>query len=141
MDSGAGANVARKDHFPHFKPVAPPQIPLTLANGQVMDNAGAGEVVSYSRQGNETKRVFYEAPIDMPILALAEVAEDEGFGSEVRFRVKDGVIIDNLTGQRVHVVKDRGVHFMRMYFRKSSQPFVADQPRTPSPSQSTEYCD
>ena len=49
VDSGAGANVARRNHFPSFKPVKAPQISLTIANGDVMANQGAGEVVSYSR--------------------------------------------------------------------------------------------
>ena len=128
VDSGAGANVARKKHFPNFTPVVAPQISLTVANGQIMENAGAGEVVSYSQQGNETKRIFYEAPVEMPILAVAELAKEGEFGSEVRFRVKDGVIIDNLTGQRVHFVKRKGVYFMKMYFRKSNQPFVGPDP-------------
>ena len=92
-----------------------PQISLTVANGQTMEKAGAGEVISHSRQGNETKRIFYEAPVEMPILAVAELAKEEEFGSEVRFGVKDGVIIDNLTGQRVHFVKRKGVYFMNIY--------------------------
>ena len=124
VDSGAGANVARKKHFPNFTPVVAPQISLTVANGQTMENAGAGEVISYSRQG----RIFYEAPVEMPILAVAELAKEGEFGSEVRFRVKDGVIIDNLTGQRVHFVKRKGVYFMKMSFRKSNQPFVGPDP-------------
>ena len=128
VDSGAGANVARRAHFPNFTPVEAPGISLTVANGQVLDNEGAGEVVSYSRDGNETKRIFYEAPVEMPILAVAELAKEGEFGSEVRFRIKDGVIIDNLTGRRVHFVKRKGVYFMRMYFLKSSQPFIGPDP-------------
>ena len=128
VDSGAGANVARKEHFPNFKPVEAPQISLTVANGQTMDNAGAGEVISYSRQGSETTRIFYEAPVEMPILSVAELAKEGEFGSEIRFRVRDGVIMDNLTGQRVHFVKRKGVYFMRMYFRKSNPPFVGPDP-------------
>ena len=48
VDSGAGANVARRINFPNFRPVQAPRISLTIANGEVMENNGAGEVTSYS---------------------------------------------------------------------------------------------
>ena len=41
VDSGAGANVARRDHFPNFRPVDAPRIPLTVANGETIANQGA----------------------------------------------------------------------------------------------------
>ena len=44
VDSGAGANVARKGHFSDFKPIDAPKISLTIANGETMKNNGAGEV-------------------------------------------------------------------------------------------------
>ena len=118
VDSGAGANVAKREHFPNFKSAQAPKISLTIANGATMDNNGAGEVVSYSQDGTESKRIFYEAPVDMPILAVAELAQEGELGSEVLFRSRDGCLIDNLTGRKVHFVKRKGVYFMRLYFRK-----------------------
>ena len=109
VDSGAGANVARRSHFPNFRPVQAPRISLTLANGEVMENNGAGEVTSYSRDRTKSKRVFYEAPVEMPILAVTELTKEGELGSEVRFRIKDGVIIDNLIGNRINFVKRRCV--------------------------------
>ena len=124
VDSGAGANVARRDHFPNFRPVEAPKISLTIANGDVMRNQGAGEVTSFSRDGTKSTRVFYEAPVEMPILSVAELSKEGDFGSEVRFRVKDGIICDNLTGRQVHFVKRKGVYFMRLYFPKSKPVFA-----------------
>ena len=123
VDSGAGANVARRDHFPNFTPVKAPQISLTIANGDVMANQGAGEVVSYSRDGSKSRRVFYEAPVEMPILAVAELSKEGEMGSEVRFRMRDGFIVDNLTGRRVQFAKRKGVYFMKLYFQKNKQSF------------------
>ena len=128
VDSGAGANVARRDHFPNFRPVDAPQISLTIANGETLPNNGAGEVISYSREGTLSKRVFYEAPVEMPILAVAELSMEGELGSEVRFRMKDGVIIDNLTGYRVKFAKRKGVYFMRLFFRKNKQDFIRQEP-------------
>ena len=105
-----------------------PRISLTIANGEVMENNGAGEVTSYSRDGTKSKRVFYEAPVEMPILAVTELTKEGELGSEVRFRINDGVIIDNLTGHRVHFVKRKGVYFMRLYFSKSKSGFTGPDP-------------
>ena len=118
VDSGAGANVARREHFPNWKEVGAPKISLTLANGETMPDSGAGEVASFTRDGKVNKRVFYGAPVEMPILAVTELAREGELGSEVRFRLKDGVIIDNLTGKRCQFVKRKGVYFMRLYFPK-----------------------
>ena len=50
----------------------------------------------------------------MPIMAVTEITQEGEFGSDVRFRKKDGYIEDNHTGRRQHVVKRRGVYFMKM---------------------------
>ena len=64
----------------------------------------------------------------MPILAVAELSMEGELGSEVRFRMKDGVIIDNLTGYRVKFAKRKGVYFMRLFFRKNKQDFIRQEP-------------
>ena len=64
----------------------------------------------------------------MPILAVTELTKEGELGSEVRFWIKDGVIIDNLTGHRVHFVKRKGVYFMRLYLSKSKSGFIGPDP-------------
>ena len=63
--------------------------------------------------------MVYEAPVEMPILSVTELSKEGKDGSEVRFRHKDGDIIDNATGKKCHFVKRMGVYFMRLYFPKS----------------------
>ena len=128
VDSGAGANVARRKHFSNFKDIDAPAISLTIANGEVMANTGAGEVTTHSRNGKATKRVFYEAPVDMPILSVAELSKEGELGSEIRFRTKDGIMVDNLTKDRTHFVKRKGVYFVRLYMRKNSVDFPRQDP-------------
>jgi hypothetical protein len=120
VDSGAGANVARKDHFPHSRPAVAPKISLTIANGDALPNSGARSVTCHDRHGNKCERLFYDAPVEMPIVAVTELAKEGEAGSEVRFRIQDGEIIDNLTGKRCQFVKRMGVYFMRIYFPKSN---------------------
>ena len=119
VDSGAGANAARKRHLPLAEPVAAPAITLSAANGEVVPNDGAHCVDSMHRDGTKTSRVFYHANVDMPILAVSELTKEGEHGSEIRFRRKDGIMIDNATGRRQHFVKRKGVYFIKLYVRKS----------------------
>ena len=67
VDSGAGANVARKEHFPSSKRVSAPKISPTVANGEVLPNQRARAVECHDRYGSHRSRMFYEAPVKMPI--------------------------------------------------------------------------
>ena len=80
--------------------------------------------MSYSRHGSESKRNVNETRIEMPILAVAELPKEGQLGSEVRFRMRDGYIVDNLIGRRVQFAKGKGVHFMKNYIRKNEQSFI-----------------
>ena len=85
-------------------------------------------LVRLSGDGSVSKRVFYEAPVDMPILAVNELAREGELGTEVRFRSNDGCIIDNLTGRRSHFIKRKGVYFMRLYFPNNELGFTRQDP-------------
>ena len=93
-----------------------------------MANNWAGEVISYSRDGKATKRIFYEADVDMPILSVAELAKEGELGSEIRFRAKDGIMIGNLTKDRTSFVKCKGVYFVRLYTQKNEVDFTRRDP-------------
>ena len=124
VDSGAGANVARKGQFPNSVQVDAPRITLSAANGELMPNQGARKVMALNRDGTQTARVFYEADVEMPILAVTELTQEGDQGSEVRFRKKDGFIEDNLTGHREHFVKRKGVYFVKVFVPKASSDFI-----------------
>ena len=120
VDSGAGANVARREHLPHSRQTkSAPKISLTVANGETLPDHGARAVTCYNRSGSRCDRIFYEAPVEMPILSVTELSKEGNSGSEIRFRSRDGEIIDNATGKKCHCVRRMGVYFMRLYFPKS----------------------
>ena len=119
VDSGAGANVARKSHFPHSEPVDAPAITLSAANGELIPNIGAHRVYSRHRDGTQTSRVFYHANVDMPILSVTELTQEGESGTETRFRKRDGIMVDNATGRRRHFLKRKGVYFIKLYAKKS----------------------
>ena len=122
VDSGAGANVARKDHFPNSVPCDAPAISLTVANGVHMPNSGARRVVSYNKDGTKVERIFYEADVEMPILSVAELSDEGECGAEVRFLKRDGYIEDIQTGRRCLFVKLKGVYFVKLYVPKGTAP-------------------
>ena len=64
----------------------------------------------------------------MPILSVAELADEGVEGSEVRFRKKDGYIEDTHTGRRCLFVKKKGVYFVKLYVPKGTAP---QKPREP----------
>ena len=118
VDSGAGANVARRSMFTESVPVQAPSISLSTANGESLPHSGAHKVTSYNKDGSKVTRTFYDANVEMPILAVSEISKEGRHGSDVRLRQKDGYIRDNYTGHRQPVVKRRGVYFTKMYIRK-----------------------
>ena len=115
VDSGAGANVARKNHLPHSDPVDAPAISLTAANGSALPNRGARAVTTMGKNGVSTTRRFYDADVEMPILSVAELSDEGSEGSDVRFRRRDGYVEDNKSGSREYFVKRRGVYFTKLY--------------------------
>ena len=120
VDSGAGAHVAKTSVFNEVSPVSAPSISLSTANGDALPHKGAHRVTSYNQDGSPVHRVFWNADVEMPILAVSELSKEGPSGSEVRLRQRDGFIRDLSTGNRQHVVKRRGVYFTKLYVRKSN---------------------
>ena len=86
VDSGAGANVARREQIPHSRKARTvPRISLTVANGDILPNRGARTATCYDRFCSKCDRLFYDAPVEMPILSIAELSKEGSNGSEVRF--------------------------------------------------------
>ena len=57
-------------------------------------------MTSYNRDGSRLGRMFYDAVVEMPSLAVLELSKEGLHGSEVRLRQKDGFIRDLHTGNR-----------------------------------------
>ena len=118
VDSGAGVNCGTKKQFPSAVPCEAPSITLTTADGKRMNNQGAMKVTTKSREGIVTERIFYDAPVEMPILSVAGIAQEGTLGSTTAFRLKDGYIENNENQQRQHFVKRKGVYFMKLYTKR-----------------------
>ena len=124
VDSGAGVNVAKDDQFVDSVDVEAPEVILSTADGALLPNSGAMKVTTRSKEGITVERVFYKAPVAMPILAVAELTKEGDMGSTTGFRQRDGYIENNADHQRQHFVKRKGVYFMKLYTRKRSNGFV-----------------
>ena len=122
VDSGAGANVARRSTFSETKSVSAPPITLSTANGESLPHSGAHRATSYNKNGSSVARVYYDADVEMPILAVSELSKEGQCGSEVRLRQKDGYIRDLHTRIDQPVVKRRGVYFTKLFIRRPRNP-------------------
>ena len=118
VDSGAEVNVAKAGQFAHAKTVDAPEVMLTTANGANLPNSGAMRVQTVSKEGISTERTFYKAPVEMPILAVAELTKEGPGGSTTGFRQRDGFVEDNVTHRRQHFVKRRGVYFVKLFTKR-----------------------
>ena len=118
VDTGAGVNCGSKAHFPPAIPVEAPEVLLTTASGDPLPNKGAMKVVTKSKEGVTRERIFYDAPVDIPILSVAEVSQEGLEGSDTLFRRIDGYIEDSQTHERQHFVKRKGVYFMKLYIER-----------------------
>ena len=60
-------------------------ITLTTADSKKMDNRGAMKMITRSKEGFVTKRIFYDAPVEMLILSVAGIAREGVMGSKTSF--------------------------------------------------------
>ena len=118
VDSGAGVNVAREGQFAKARPVEAAPVILTTANGAKLPNSGAVRMFTKSKERIETSRIFYEAPVEMPILAAAELTKEGPVGSTSGLRQRDGYVENDLRRTSQHFVKQKGVYFMKLYTKR-----------------------
>ena len=62
-----------------------------------------------------TERIFYDAPVETPILSVDGIAREGTMGSKTTLRLQNGYIENNKSQQRQHFVKRKGVYFMKLY--------------------------
>ena len=118
VDSGAGVNCSSRDQFPNAERIQAPEVQLTTAGGDLLPNRGAMKITTVSKEGVSRERVFYDAPVDMPIISIAEVSQEGPRGSNAQLRKHDGFIQDNATHEKQHFVKRKGVYFMKIFIKR-----------------------
>ena len=118
VDSGAGVNCAKKGQFSAAVTSDAPAVMLTTADGSYMPNEGAIKVTTMSKEGISIDRVFYQAPVDMPILSVAELSKEGPMGSKTSLSLRDGFVKDKQSKMKQHFIKRKGVYFMKLYTRR-----------------------
>ena len=125
VDSGAGASTANlQKHFPgaklrKYRKGETPMI-MSTASGQSMKTNGTFVVQGQTTEGYKTSTRFVDADVDMPILAVSDIASSGERGCDVKFDEKGGSIIDNATQTSARFHKERGVYFLRIFVRAST---------------------
>ena len=66
-------------------------------------------------EGHVINQTFEDADVDMPILAITELAANGLRGSDVIFRMHDGSIVDLEKNATSRFVRRKGVYFIKVY--------------------------
>ena len=69
-------------------------------------------------------QTFEDADVDMPILAVTELATNGDLGSDVVFRRCDGAMVDVKTDATSKFIRQKGVYFMKIYVPKNKPDFI-----------------
>ena len=72
-----------------------------------------------SSKGNHIVQTFEDADVDMPIMAVVELAENGEEGSDLVFRKNDGAMVDVKSEATSKFIRRKGVYFMKIYVPKN----------------------
>ena len=117
IDSGAGKSCANKSkHFPFIKTAnRPSQARMATANGHELKSRGTFSLSALTVEGQEIQPNFEDTDVEMPIVAVTDISKDS---LEVSFREDESELISANTGRRSKFMKQRGVYFMKMFYKK-----------------------
>ena len=117
VDSGAGKSCASKaKHFKHVKTCnAPSKARMATASGQELVSRGTFRVKGRTSEGQVVEPNFEDVDVDMPIVAVNDLSQEN---TEVIFRKGSSELLDIHTGRRSRFAKQRGVYFMKIYYKK-----------------------
>ena len=89
-------------------------INYVAADGGEIPNEGEQEVDMLTKERHECQMTWQIADIQKPLLAVASLAKT---GHEVRFRKRDGEIINLHTGKKIHFVKQGELYVVTVWMR------------------------
>ena len=117
VDSGAGRSCAkRKGHFGNAKSILrPSSVKMATASGEELKSRGCFDLQLMTQEGNIINQTFEDTDVDMPILAVTELAANGTQGSDVIFRQHDGSIVELEEDATSRFVRRKGVYFIKVY--------------------------
>ena len=84
-----------------------------------MHSEGYFTVKGETTEGHITSTTFVNAPVDMPIISVAEICDGD---SDVNFTKQGGTIVDGSTGKTSRFVKRLGVYFIKLRVSRKTSP-------------------
>ena len=117
VDSGAGRSCAkRKGHFGNARStLRPSSVKMATANGEELKSRGCFNIQLMTQEGHVINQTFEDTDVDMPIIAVTELAANGLHGSDVIFRQHDGSIVDLEKKATSQFVRRKGVYFIKIY--------------------------
>ena len=106
---------------------------MATASGEELPSRGVFRLAAKSSEGHDIIQNFEDADVDMPIMAVTELAGNGELGSDVVFRKSDGAIVDVKSNATSRFVRRRRVYFMKLYVPKN-RPSESDFTRPGRPA-------
>ena len=119
LDSCAGRSCAKKaKHFPKVKiPNSPSSVRMSTANRNELHSRGTFQINARTSEGHVISPTFEDADVEMPIVAITDIATNGHDGTETLFRCNGGEIVDFETRNKSNFIRRNGVYFMKMYYK------------------------
>ena len=117
VDSGAGRSCAkRRGHYGNASStLRPSSVKMATASGEELKSRGCFDMQLMTQEGNVINSTFEDADVDMPILAVTELAANGLQGSDDIFRMHDGSIVDLKKNATSRFVRRKGVYFIKVF--------------------------
>ena len=88
---------------------------MATANGEELKSRGCFDLQLMTQEGHLINQTFEDTDVDMPIIAVTELAANGIQGSVVIFRQHDGSIVDLEANATSRFVRRKGVYFIKVY--------------------------
>ena len=92
---------------------------MAIASGEELKSRGCFKLEVLSSKGNKFTHTFENADVDMPIMAVTELALNGELGSDVVFRKHNRAVMDMQTQAPSKFVRWTGVYFMNIFSPKN----------------------
>ena len=92
---------------------------MATANGEELKSRGCYKLDVLTAEGHTISQTFEDADVEMPIMAVTELAANGQLGSDIVFRKSDGAVVDIASNATSRLVRRKGVYFMKIFVPKS----------------------
>ena len=88
---------------------------MATANGHELKSRGTFRLPAMTAEGQKIMPDFEDTDVEMPIVSVNDISKED---LEVSFRQDQSELVSADTGRRSKFMKQRGVYFMKLFYKK-----------------------